>query len=464
LTRLAPLTLPIAIAVAMGCTATVTPEESPGGAGSPASGAGGKGATAGSAGATLVGGAGGGSGGTAQSGAGGVGVGGAVQGGVGGLGTGGGVAGGTQGGTAGLGGSGALGGSGGTTGGAAPGGSGGAGGSAAGSGGASTGGGAGTASGGAGGSAGQTGTPGTCQPGCGSHKWACWPMPNPVGSGLPNEASYTDQGDTVLDDLTCLTWQKSPPSTTYVWQDAIDYCEGLSLGGHDDWRLPTRVEMASIVDFTKGPAIDTTAFPGASGAFHKTSSDWILTIEQRGAGAGKDFAWAYNTGDGIVSNAYSKATAARLRCVRSDGAGEGPSEPAVAPPNLYTEVAAGEIRDNYTGLVWQQGYSDAGMPFADAAAYCLTLALGGNTWRLPSVRELATLVDEARVAPSINVTMFPDTQYGSRSNDWYWASHLARNSQTAAWALNFDDGFTGTNVGSSGDWNYFTAGWVKCVR
>lgn len=286
-------------------------------------------------------------------------------------------------------------------------------------------------------------------------------MPNPVGSGLPNEASYTVGADTTVDNVTCLEWQKTPPTTTYVWQAALDYCEALTLGGKDDWRLPTRVEMASIVDFVAG-GVDKTAFPAGASAFHKTASDWILTIEQRGAGAGKDFAWAYNLSDGIVSNAYSKATAAKLRCVRG-GAGEAPSAPAVAPPNQYTLVADGEVQDNYTGLVWQEGYSEA-LAFEHAAPYCSALTLGGHTWRLPSIRELATLVDEARVAPAINVTMFPNTKYGSKSNNWYWASHKARGNDTAAWAINFDDGFTGFNAGASGAWNYWTTGFAKCVR
>src|SRR5260221_14511091 len=31
------------------------------------------------------------------------------------------------------------------------------------------------------------GSPAGCQPStCGSHKWACWPMPNAADSGLPN--------------------------------------------------------------------------------------------------------------------------------------------------------------------------------------------------------------------------------------------------------------------------------------
>ncbi|WP_433936248.1 DUF1566 domain-containing protein [Sorangium cellulosum] len=319
--------------------------------------------------------------------------------------------------------------------------------------------------GGAGG--GGAGAPDTCSraAACGTHKWACWPMPNPAGSGLPNPASYSDVGGGVVrDNVTCLEWQQSPPSEAYTWDQAIRYCEDLTLGGHSDWRLPTRIEMTSIVDFTRSPAIDTAAFPGARGGFHKTSSDWILTIRQAGAGAGRDYAWAFNMSDGIVSNAYSKATAASLRCVRGNGEGEAPSSPAVAPPDQYAVLSAGEVMDKYTGLIWQQGYSPTTMSWADAASYCETLGLNDHAWRLPSIRELATLVDEAQVAPSINRAMFPDTQYGARSNDWYWGSHEAARNAPAAWALNFDDGFTGFNAGASGKWNYFTEAWVKCVR
>ena len=77
----------------------------------------------------------------------------------------------------------------------------------------------------------------------------------------------------------------------------------------------------------------------------------MLTTKQIGAGAGKDLGWAYNFSDGIVSNARSAATADKVRCVR--GGGDDPYDTApgalaVAPPNQYTAVATGEVRDNYT--------------------------------------------------------------------------------------------------------------------
>ncbi len=104
--------------------------------------------------------------------------------------------------------------------------------------------------------AGGTGSPGACVPAtCGTHKWPCWHMPNPAASGLPNPASYTDLGNgAVLDNVTCLVWEKAPDTTQGFWQANADHCASLvtsSFAGYSDWRLPTRVEMASIVDFAR---------------------------------------------------------------------------------------------------------------------------------------------------------------------------------------------------------------------
>ena len=69
------------------------------------------------------------------------------------------------------------------------------------------------------------------------------------------------------------------------------------------------------------------------------------------------------------------------------------------------------------------------------------------------------------MAPAINRTVFPGTKFGARSNDRYWASHRAVGSATAAWAINFDDGFTGKNdTTDTTAWNYFTNVWARCVR
>jgi hypothetical protein len=53
-----------------------------------------------------------------------------------------------------------------------------------------------------------------------------------------------------MDYVTGLMWQRQV-SGAYVWPAAIDYCASLTLAGYCDWRLPSRIELASIFDFSK---------------------------------------------------------------------------------------------------------------------------------------------------------------------------------------------------------------------
>ena len=72
---------------------------------------------------------------------------------------------------------------------------------------------------------------------------------------------YSSNGTTVLDNGTGLEWQQADDGQTRSWSQALAYCEDLSLGGHDDWRLPNLRELDSIVDLTRyNPAINTDYF------------------------------------------------------------------------------------------------------------------------------------------------------------------------------------------------------------
>ena len=92
--------------------------------------------------------------------------------------------------------------------------------------------------------------------------------------------NFTDNGDgTVTDNTTGLMWQKQDDGVRRTWDQALEYCKGLSLGGHSDWRLPTVKELQSIVDYAKhNPAIDTMFFPDT-----KASVYWSSTTRIRAA-------------------------------------------------------------------------------------------------------------------------------------------------------------------------------------
>jgi hypothetical protein len=312
--------------------------------------------------------------------------------------------------------------------------------------------------------------PGACQEStCGSHKWACWPVPTPPSEKLPHPQNYADLGNgAVRDNVTCLVWEKANPSTQGTWQASADRCTALgtsNYAGFNDWRLPTRMEMASLIDPTLGrTAYASPPFTTTSGA-HATGSYWWETIQGIN---GANLAWGYGA-NGMTSNAYSLAgTNFVARCVRGNGTGEAPNALAVEPPNHYT-VVNGETTDNYTGLVWQSGFSPPPtMAWADAPAYCASLTLNGHTgFRVPTLGELSSTVNEARVGNAVVLSAFPGTPNGCKDPKyWFWAAESQ--SATADWGLSYCDGFTGTNVGTTNngvnDWDYFPTANVRCVR
>ena len=73
---------------------------------------------------------------------------------------------------------------------------------------------------------------------------------------------FTDNGDgTVKDNLTGLTWQKTPNTSTLTWEQALVYAEGLTLGSASDWRLPNIKELQSINDERlTAPSVNSTIF------------------------------------------------------------------------------------------------------------------------------------------------------------------------------------------------------------
>jgi hypothetical protein len=132
-----------------------------------------------------------------------------------------------------------------------------------------------------------------------------WPMPNTPG--LPNPPQYdTSTAGVVVDKVTGLTWQQPISAATYTQAQAVSYCASLGAG----WRLPTRIELTSLIDFTvvippqTNSTIDATAFPGTPLAPFWTSS---AAVGNPGFFWDVDFS---NAGTGFSSGM------ARARCVR----------------------------------------------------------------------------------------------------------------------------------------------------
>lgn len=293
-------------------------------------------------------------------------------------------------------------------------------------------------------------------------------MPNAAGSGLPHPASYTSvsSGQALLDNVTCLTWALTAGSTGDLTANTA-YCANLAstnYAGYGDWRLPTRVEMASIVDYTKSGDALNAAFGKQPSGYFRTGSAWYETVMMINGNTGNNARrWIYNMGSGLTSNNYFPTSTASTFCVRGNGSGETIDQLAVEPPNHYA-IANGEVTDNYTGLVWQQVYSASSMAWSGASGYCAGLGLNGHKWRVPSLNELASIVNEAKVSPAIVASVFPNV-VSCGSTTWFWASEPLVGSTSYDWGINFCDGYTGANnTTSTTAWNYFTVGYVRCVR
>ena len=71
---------------------------------------------------------------------------------------------------------------------------------------------------------------------------------------------FKDAGNgTVIDLATGLMWQQGDSGSGMIWEDALDYCEDLTLAGLSDWRLPDAKELQSIVDYSRSPGTTSSA-------------------------------------------------------------------------------------------------------------------------------------------------------------------------------------------------------------
>ena len=89
-------------------------------------------------------------------------------------------------------------------------------------------------------------------------------------------------GEAILDKETGLTWAANADLFgKLTWQNAIDSCADLSLGGRKGWRLPSREELASLVDPSQtSPAVP----PGCDYYFRNVQSGgyWSSTTYESG--------------------------------------------------------------------------------------------------------------------------------------------------------------------------------------
>ncbi len=117
------------------------------------------------------------------------------------------------------------------------------------------------------------------------------------------------------------------------------------------------------------------------------------------------------------------------------------------------DIQADVVRDARTRLMWQRQVPSDKLSLLAAGQYCADLGLAGHDdWRLPSMQEFQTIVDEGRNNPAIDGAAFPDTP-----SDGFWSGTGWAGTPMLAWHVDFDRGGAAYDLGTM---SYR----VRCVR
>lgn len=240
---------------------------------------------------------------------------------------------------------------------------------------------------------------------------APWPVPR-----------FVDNGDgTITDNLTGLMWEKKPGGGNtgtdtpgaVLWQDAIVYCENLTLASHGDWRLANSRELRSLLNLEQGGQsswLSSQGFLISANNYYWSSTiapyDTTKSLIVNLANANilyiltndTAYYWAVRGGSGgAIKLPQTGQTVSYNGGIGDDGAYQA-GEPWPSPRFMYH--GDGTVTDNLTGLMWEQkpGGGNDGMgsqmlmDWVSAISYCENLTLAGyGDWRLPNLNEISSL-------------------------------------------------------------------------
>jgi len=210
--------------------------------------------------------------------------------------------------------------------------------------------------------------------------------------GAPRSFSRDDDQQIVTDEITGLMWQDDSDSRSYedTWENAMQYCQDLTLSNYDDWRLPDIDELETLQDF------------GTVAYRYQNVSTTFTNFDQDYS----DYWTSISSGDEAFSVFYmtmhvllrDKNSSLNVRCVRGEWERPYTSESRYLKEN-------GIVTDYRTDLMWEdQNHTKVVILWRDAIAYCESLTFGTyDDWRVPNINELRS----SRVINDIGVVSTP---------------------------------------------------------
>ena len=280
------------------------------------------------------------------------------------------------------------------------------------------------------------------------------PCPGPGDDYFGQDASYqttplayADNGDgTAVDLVTGLVWatcNAGKSGASCVGEEAVlsfaaakAYCEQNqdNLPGAG-WRLPNLDELASMVNFESSGYKSTPPFGGT-----KYTAFWAAP-----AGVVDETHCYVSFATGQTACGWlDPEVGQRFRCVRGFERSTGD----------FVDNDDGTVTDQATGLIWLKAPLGSAT-WKGALADCESLELaGGDNWRLPNARELATLRDFRVPFKGLHEDIFD----GPESSYWSGTTFQETQYQGTAYALN-----TNGTLGYFSDSKY-GGKQVRCVR
>ncbi|TCS42703.1 DUF1566 domain-containing protein [Reinekea marinisedimentorum] len=266
-----------------------------------------------------------------------------------------------------------------------------------------------------------------------------------------NAVRYKDNGDGTVTDLnTGLMWQKAHDTTHRDLADTIEHVESMTLGGYDDWRVPTIKELYSLAHFdgqlmlpedgglaASKPYIDTEYFDFEydqrmpfAGQFYSSTVYVKNDVQNFTKHGGLQGVFGFNFADGHIKSYESGLFFDGTEIKKSDNMFvPGCYVRAVRGTTTlydmeYVDNNDGTVTDQSTGLMWAKDDSGERMNWVEALEYADQSELAGySDWRLPNAKELQSLVDyEKTTFPAINTDYFNTTlkQFESIDDAYYF--------------------------------------------
>lgn len=134
-----------------------------------------------------------------------------------------------------------------------------------------------------------------------------WDVNKPSVSRFTVLAEFNDAA--VMDNNTGLVWEKLPSGGSTTWALARLNCVEKTVGGTRGWRLPSVVELASLIDASPGAPLIPAVFVGVP-----LVSYWSTTVNAMSPG----FNFSINFGDNghVVENSKFGGNTFPYWCVR----------------------------------------------------------------------------------------------------------------------------------------------------